>query len=114
MSWESFCDSVRRAADRAAEKLNQTADLAALQVKLSMAESRLKDAYTELGRLAYSHLSREGELTEEVSAAMKKVESCLAECKTLQDKIAEQKKQAAGENPAQEQTASAEEPDTAE
>ena len=82
MSWESFCDSVRRAADRAAEKLNQTADLAALQVKLSMAESRLKDAYTELGRLAYSHLSREGELTEEVSAAMKKVESCLAE--TLQ------------------------------
>ena len=45
---------------------------------------------------------------------MKKVESCLAECRALQDKIAEQKKQAAGENPAQEQTASAEEPDTAE
>lgn len=113
MSWESFCDNVRRVADRAAEKLNQTADLAALQVKLSMAEGKLKDAYAELGRLAYGHLSGNGERTEEVSAAMKKVEVCLAECKTLQEKIAEQKKRTTKEEPAKAEGA-AEEPDRAE
>lgn len=109
MSWETFCDNARRMADRAADKINQTADMAALQVKLSVAQGKLKDAYAELGRVAYRHLSKEESIAEEVSSAMKEVEKCRKACRELQDKIAEQKAANAKEEPA----SSAEEPDRA-
>lgn len=89
MSWEAFCESVKRVAGQAADKINQTADLAALQVKLSMAESKLKDAYAQLGQVAYRHFSEEENTAEDVASAMKEVTRCRAACDKLRAEIEE-------------------------
>ena len=73
MTWDEFCNGVKKAAGKAADKINQTADLATLQVKLTMAEHKLDDAYAELGRAAYRHFSDENSSAELVSVMMKGV-----------------------------------------
>lgn len=73
MTWDEFCNGVKKAAGRAADKINQTADLATLQVKLTMAEHKLDDAYAELGRAAYRHFTDENSSAELVSVMMKGV-----------------------------------------
>ena len=73
MTWDEFCKGVKKAAGRAADKINQTADLATLQVKLTMAEHKLDDAYAELGRAAYRHFTDENSSAELVSVMMKGV-----------------------------------------
>ena len=73
MTWDEFCNGVKKAAGKAADKINQTADLATLQVKLTMAEHKLDDAYAELGRAAYRHFTDENSSAELVSVMMKGV-----------------------------------------
>lgn len=92
MSWDTFCESVKKVAGQAADKINQTADLAALQVKLSMAESRLKDAHEGLGQVAYRHFSEEENTADDVAAAMKEVTKCRAACDKLRAEIEECKR----------------------
>ncbi|MBQ1230640.1 MAG: hypothetical protein IIX80_06350 [Clostridia bacterium] len=96
MSWEAFCESVKRVAGQAADKINQTADLATLQVKLSMAESKLKDAHAQLGLAAYRHFSEEENTAEEVASAMKEVTQCRAACDKLRAEIEEAKRKNTG------------------
>ena len=73
MTWDEFCSGFKKAAGKAADKINQTADLATLQVKLTMAEHKLDDAYAELGRAAYRHFTDENSSAELVSVMMKGV-----------------------------------------
>ena len=73
MTWDEFCNGVKKAAGKAADKINQTADLATLQVKLTMAEHKLDEAYAELGRAAYRHFIDEANGAELVSLMMKGV-----------------------------------------
>ena len=73
MTWDEFCNGEKIAAGKAADKINQTADLATLQVKLTMAEHKLDDAYAELGRAAYRHFTDENSSAELVSVMMKGV-----------------------------------------
>lgn len=70
MTWDEFCNGVKSAAGKAADKINQTADLATLQVKLTMAEHKLNDAYAELGRAAYRHFTSDDSSAELVSLMM--------------------------------------------
>ena len=74
MSWDNFYDSFKRAAGIAADKINHTADLATLQVKLSLAEHKLNEAYAALGRVAYQHFASEESHVDAVTAAMTAVE----------------------------------------
>ena len=74
MSWDNFYDSFKRAAGIAADKINHTADLATLQVKLSLAEHKLDEAYAALGRVAYQHFASEESHVDEVTVAMTAVE----------------------------------------
>ena len=83
MTWDEFCNGVKKAAGKAADKIGQTADLATLQVKLTMAEHKLDDAYTELGKAAYRHFTDESSSAELVQMMI----SCVAEAKKAADDL---------------------------
>ena len=90
-SWNEFCQGVKKTAFHAADKIGQSVDLATLQVKLSVAEGKLDEAYTALGHLAYSRFA-EQEITEEnIKAAMDNVEENIKACEALKARIAKVK-----------------------
>ena len=74
MSWDSFYSSVKRAVGTAADKINQTTDLAALQIKLGVAEHKLEAAYAQLGRDAYRQFTTDEDVVDAVSKSMTLVE----------------------------------------
>ena len=74
MSWDSFYSSVKRAVGTAADKINQTTDLAALQIKLGVAEHKLEEAYAQLGRDAYRQFTTDEDVVDAVSKSMTLVE----------------------------------------
>ena len=92
-SWNEFCQSVKRVANQAADKIGQTADLATLQVRLSVAEHKLEEAYAELGRLTYQQ--RDTQPTDQEKAdlanAIKTVGTRFAECQDLKKQIEDAK-----------------------
>ncbi len=92
MSWDQFCDNVKKAAGTAADKINQTADLASLQVKLSIAEHKLNEAYTELGRASYNHFSNQENGADAVATAMTGVGTAKKAVDDLQEQINRLKK----------------------
>ena len=61
MNWEEIYSGIRSFAGRAATKINQTADMATLQVKLSMAEHKLEETYAALGRASFGHFVEDKE-----------------------------------------------------
>lgn len=103
-SWDEFCQSVKRAANRAGKLINQSADLATLQVKLSVAEHKLEEAYATLGRLAYRReVLQEAPSQETWDVARREVTERVAECDDLKQQIeaaknASKKEETANEN----------------
>ena len=73
MSWNSFCNGFKKAVGTAADKINQTTDLATLQVKLGVAERKLEAAYAQLGRDAYRQFTTEEDVVAAVEKSMKRV-----------------------------------------
>ena len=63
MNWDNVYEDLKSVAGRAADKLGQTASIATLQVKLSMAENKLVDAYAALGKVAYEHFTDDKDLS---------------------------------------------------
>jgi hypothetical protein len=74
MNWDEIRNRVKKAAEKTADQINYSTDLATLQVKLSMAQSRLEKAYTHLGKTAYGHFTGEENAAEAVAEAMLRVE----------------------------------------
>ena len=87
MTWDEFVHGVKKVAGKAADKIEQTADLATLQVKLTMAEHKLDDAYTELGRVAYRHFTSEDTSAEMVSLMMENVAAAQKNVDTIKEQI---------------------------
>ena len=94
MDWNEFYAGVRRFAGRTAEKLNRTADMASLQVKLSMAEKKLNDAFLSLGRVAYSHFTSDNDESQRVASAVATIEHIKMEIHALEEQIKEARRQA--------------------
>ncbi len=101
MTWDELCAGLKKTADIAADKINQSTDLAALRFKLSMAERRISEAYAALGKVAYLHLTADdGADNEEanaananaVSKACAAVTAAIAARDALQKQINEQQK----------------------
>ena len=92
MTWDTFCDQVKTTAGKAADKINQTADLATLQVKLALAERKLTDAYAELGRVAYLHFSESEHIAGEITTAMENVEAAIGVVEDYKAEIEKTKK----------------------
>ncbi len=94
MTWDEFCNQARKTVGKTADKINRTADIAALQVKLSILENKASEAYERLGRVAYAHLSSENaDLTEKLSKRMSEVNLALQEVAKMKEKIEALKKQ---------------------
>ena len=95
MTWDEFCDKAKKTVSKAADKLNQTADLATLQVKLSMSERKLDETYAALGKVAYKHFTEEDSSADAVAAAMEAVKAAQLVVDDYRDQIIQfQKKQA--------------------
>ena len=76
MNWDEVTYAVKKTVGKTADKINQAADLATLQVKLTMLEHRLEDAYAALGKVSYKHFNdTETENIDEVAGAMRAVEA---------------------------------------
>ncbi len=100
MTWDEFCNKAKKTVSKAADKINQTADLATLQVKLSMSEHKLEEEYAELGRVAYKHFTEENSSADEVAKAMEAVGAAQAVVDDYKKQIADlQKRNADGKTP---------------
>ena len=55
MGFEELYGQVKGTVEIAAEKINRTADIAALQVKLGVSEHKLNEAFAELGRASFEY-----------------------------------------------------------
>lgn len=102
MTWDEFRKQVKNVAGRTADKINQSADIAALQLKRSSAERKLSAAYEALGKVAYKHFTEESENdVQKVTAAVEAVQNIQKEIQLLKAQIEQLKKQ--GEEKAKEE-----------
>ena len=91
-SWNEICHNMKKTATRAADKIGQSVDIATLQVKLSAAETKLDDAYADLGRLSYRYfLDQEVISEEQIENAMQCVQKREKICANLKAQIAQSK-----------------------
>lgn len=91
MNWEEVYSNIRSLAGRAATKLNQTADMASLQVKNSMAERKLEEAYAALGRAAFEHFVDDKENIDQISACITGVKDATLDVRAIKAQIEELK-----------------------
>ena len=87
MNFEKFCDQVKATAEKAADKINKTSDLAALQLKLSVSEKHLKDVYAELGHAVYLQMKLGQDQAEAIVAIMERVTAAKKEIADLENEI---------------------------
>ena len=102
MKWDDVYGSFKRFAAHTAVRLNQTADIASLQVKLSAAEKNLSDAYGLLGRISYQHFSGDDDFSERVLAAVKAVDQAKEEVRIAEENLNEAKRRAEAQKAAYE------------
>ena len=95
MNWEEIYSGIRSFAGRAATKINQTADMATLQVKLSMAEHKLEETYAALGKASFGHFVDDKENFAEISARITDVKNAMLEIRSIKQQIEELKERVA-------------------
>ena len=94
MTWDEFCEKARKTVGKTAEKINRTADIAALQIKLTTLENKVSEAYERLGKVAYAYLSNENaDLSEKLTQRMAEVDEALKNVAQMKAKIEQLKKQ---------------------
>ncbi|MBE6699652.1 MAG: hypothetical protein E7584_05395 [Ruminococcaceae bacterium] len=89
MNWEEIYGGIRAFAGRAATKINQTADMATLQVKLTMAEHKLEEAYAALGKASFGHFVEDKENFDQISACITNVKNAMLEIRSIKQQIEE-------------------------
>ncbi len=89
MNWEEIYSGIRSFAGRAATKINQTADMATLQVKLSMAERKLEETYAALGKVSFGHFVEDKENFAQISACITDVKNAMLEIRSIKAQIEE-------------------------
>ncbi len=89
MDWDNLYSNFKKLANRTADKLNRTADIAALQVKLSMADKKLEEAYAALGHVSYEHFTGDDDRSEQVAKAVSGVNDALIEKKAVEHELNE-------------------------
>ena len=94
MDWNHVYSNLKHLANRAAVKINQTADIATLQVRVSMWEKKLEEAYVALGRVSYEHFTSDADHSERVAQAVSGVNDALLALRTLKAELDAAKKRA--------------------
>lgn len=94
MTWNEFRNQAKSVAGRASDKINQSVNIASLQLKLSSTERKLSAAYESLGKISYKHFTEEQETdVNKVTNAVEAVQAIQAEIKNLKAQIEILKKQ---------------------
>ncbi len=94
MNWEEIYGNIRSLAGRAATKINQPADMATLQVKLAMAQSKLEEAYTALGRASFGHFVEDKDNFDEISARIMAVKNAMLDIRAVEAQIEDLRRRA--------------------
>ena len=95
MTWDEFRKQAKSVADKTADKINQSASIAALQLKKSSAERKLSAAYEALGKVAFKHFTEDAENdVQKVTAAVESIQNIQKEIQILKVQIEQLKKQA--------------------
>ena len=111
MNFDELCGSAKKIAQDTAKKLESTADLASLHIKLNAAQTRLEEAYLLLGRSSYLHFTRKEDFSERVALAVENVNRARREVLELKGRIEEIKRRRAEVRACREEAdAAAEEP----
>jgi hypothetical protein len=105
MSWDQLYGNVKQGVEKAANKLEQTADLASLQIKLAGAEHKMQEAYILLGRIAYQNAVKPTPETEaQMAQAVRVVAMARRAVREINEQVRKQKEArdeiAAPKNPA--------------
>ena len=97
MSWDQLYDNVKHGVEKAANKLEQTADLASLQIRLAGAEHKMQEAYLVLGRIAYQNAVKPSEKTqEELAKAVRVVALARKTVREMREQVQKQKEERDG------------------
>ncbi len=91
MNWDEIYSKIKSGANKAADKLSQSADIANTQIRLMAVENRLTEAYTALGRAAYLHFTTEEDRSKTIAKRIEAVAVCLAERDLLREEIKEKR-----------------------
>ena len=97
MNWEEIYSGIRSFAGRAATKINQTADMATLQVKLSMAEHKLEEAYAALGKVSFGHFVEDKKNFDDYPLAVELFDSLNPSLKALKEPVTKELAETANE-----------------
>lgn len=89
MNWEEVYSNIRSFAGRAASKINQTADMASLQVKLSLAQHKLEEAYAALGRASFAHFVEDKDNIDKISECITGVKDATLDVRAINAQIEE-------------------------
>ena len=87
MKLEELYDQVKITAEKAADKINKTTDLAALQVKLSVAQNHLKEAYAALGHAVYLQMKLGQDQAAKIVSLLEKITEAKKEVADLETQI---------------------------
>ncbi len=91
MDWDNLYSNFKKFANRTADRINQTADIATLQLKLSANEKNVEEAYTALGKIAYEHFTSDEDLIDRVARAVSAVNRAKINVKQVEIELAEAK-----------------------
>lgn len=114
MDWDNLYSNFKKFANRTADKLNRTADIATLQVKLSMADKKLEEAYAALGHVSYEHFTGDDDRSEQIAKAVSAVNDALIEKKAVEHELNEARRRDEEARAAAEAERAAREADAAE
>ena len=89
--WNSVREGAARAANKAIRKTGEVADVAAIYVKIKMAEAKLEGYYASLGKLTYKQLKTGESQAEKIKPIVDGIDMTREKIKFLNLKLEEEK-----------------------
>ena len=102
-NWEEIRQKAKQAASKAAQKTEEIASMAAMQIKLKSLESKRNAQYQLLGKLTYRQLKSGESQAEKIAPVVEELDSLIEQIRAQVIEI-EQEKKAREEKAEQEKT----------
>lgn len=90
-NWGTVKDGAVRATNKAIRKTGEVADVAAIYVKIKMAEAKLDGYYTTLGKLTYKQLKTGESQAENIKPIVDGIDASREKIRLLREKLEEEK-----------------------
>lgn len=90
-NWSTVKDGAARATNKAIRKTGEVADVAAIYVKIKMAEAKLDGYYTTLGKLTYKQLKTGESQAEKIKPIVDGIDASREKIRLLREKLEEEK-----------------------